>query len=238
MIKKNLLQLPSDIFVLKGDIDGPNILILGGTHGNERAGVRLIEKMCSIFKVDKINSIKEVEGLRGNIFFGYGNPESIEQNVRTISTKDLNRCFIPSFLENSDKYNSVEYTRARELAPLFEQIDFLFDIHGTNNPSEPFICFGTDGDYHSELTSYFPAKRVVVDSYVSSILTTPIEDQDELGTTDSFVNQFGGSSWSEKKYGQKKGIAFAYESGLASQASDEIVENIFNILFFFVFRYY
>jgi|GEM_PF-2722127 len=224
-------KLPKGAFQLEGDEKGPNILLLGGTHGNELAGIYLIKRILEIFDLDKKNSKRKVQGLKGNIFFAFGNLEAIKENKRSISEKDLNRCFVKKDLENKEK-TSPEYTRARELAPLFGQMDFLFDIHATNNPSEPFICLGSLTELQRELISYFPADKIMMDDSNPSVLTTSLEGQDVLGTTDYFVNSYGGSDWAMEKFGQKRGFAFAYETGIASNASEELITELFELFFF------
>jgi succinylglutamate desuccinylase len=77
------------------------VAIVGGTHGNERNGVYLVKHI-------------ESELSERNYNFQHScilaNPRAIEENRRYFDT-DLNRCFLPQDLLNSQ--NAKEYERNR-----------------------------------------------------------------------------------------------------------------------------
>jgi aspartoacylase len=96
-----------------------NVLVFGGTHGNEWTGVYAIKKFP--------NELKK-EGLDLDVEFILANPEAFTLN-RRFKDEDLNRAF--QFLSES-RPDSYEHCRAREIR---EQIGarpcFVIDIHST-----------------------------------------------------------------------------------------------------------
>lgn len=108
------------------------IVVSGGTHGNERTGVRLIgkwmenpecyKKLCPSAKVDIVLS----------------NPEAIRLN-RRYSEYDLNRTFSQTCLDVFANPQQYEFRRAKELNKIYgpkgpnTKTDLLLDIHNTGS---------------------------------------------------------------------------------------------------------
>jgi len=205
--------LPSHICHLKGvNQDGPTVVILGGTHGDEQTGVVLVKRLLS--DLDLSTEIPGGEHLRtdviGNLYLGFGNPEAIDIGKRMASDfRDLNRSFQTTDLADPSK-KWIDLERARELAPLFAQTDYLFDIHATNFDSPPFVCFGNDDSEHRELYLHIPVPFVLTDPDTRLSADMGLT---ELATTDYYVDTFGGSAWGEKKFGRKRGVGLCYETG-------------------------
>lgn len=203
-------MLPSYIWHFRGvDQDGPNVVVLGGTHGDELTGIELVRRMLK-----KLGVLQHPAGeyarddLIGNLFIGFGNPEAILRDTRGASDTNLNRSFSSENLSRSD--DNLDLGRARELVPLLGQTDFLFDIHATSSPSEPFVCFERWTSRHEDILELVPVRYVITDpdlKYTKDFGLT------ELGTTDFYVNTHGGSTWSEEYYGTRQGTAFCYETG-------------------------
>ena len=107
-----------------------NIVVAGGTHGNERTGVRLVEKWmehpecysscCPSAKVELVLS----------------NPEAVRLN-RRYRDHDLNRAFSQVCLDMSAEPEEYEFRRARELNRIYgpkgtgTKTDLLLDVHNT-----------------------------------------------------------------------------------------------------------
>ena len=209
--------LPPLIWHLSGsDQDGPNVTILGGTHGDELTGIELVRTWLKTIDPSR-NLLNlppghyQVEGIRGNVFIGFANPEAIVRCTRAASSvRDLNRCFDPDLLASLSSFIDLE--RARQLWPLLQNTDYLFDIHAvsTKEGSDPFICFGEMSEEHKRLCQIIPVKRVLTDPHF--LLGIP-EGAICLPTTDQAVNVFGGSAWSLRTTGTKRGVALCYETG-------------------------
>ena len=107
------------------------IVVAGGTHGNERTGVRLVQKwmehpecfssLCSA-KVDLVLS----------------NPEAVRLN-RRYRDFDLNRAFSQTCLDVNADPQQYEFRRAKELNALYgpkgaaTKTDLLLDVHNTGS---------------------------------------------------------------------------------------------------------
>ncbi len=214
------MMLPNQVWQLTGkDQSGPNVMVLGGTHGDELTGIELVRHMLSqLGLLNQPSGAFERNDVIGNLFLGFGNPEAILRKTRGASAvRNLNRCFVPEELDwapTSD--DPLDRIRARELAPLFRQTDFLFDIHSTSNPSPPFVCFDRESPEHQKLYRQIPVDYVLTDpkGIVSQDDKLPV-----TATTDYYVDHLGGSAWSEKMYGKRKGVGLCYETGQANDVT-------------------
>jgi len=113
------------VTVKKGKKPGKTVAIFGGVHGNEIVGVEMINILRKELKVEV-----------GIVYLVYGNPKAIKQNKRFVE-KNLNRCF-----KKSNKDNTVEDKRAKELMKILDKCDALLDLHSfPNSKGETFaIC--------------------------------------------------------------------------------------------------
>lgn len=107
------------------------IVVAGGTHGNERTGVRLVQKwmqqpecytgLCNA-KIDLVIS----------------NPEAVRLN-RRYKDFDLNRAFSQTCLDVTVEPQMYEFARARELNNIYgpkgknTKTDLLLDVHNTGS---------------------------------------------------------------------------------------------------------
>ena len=108
------------------------IVVAGGTHGNERTGVSLVEKwlahpecyntICKSAKVDVV----------------LANPEAVRLN-RRYRDHDLNRSFSQTCLDVTAEPLQHEFRRARELNRLYgpkgadTRTDLILDVHNTGS---------------------------------------------------------------------------------------------------------
>ena len=212
--QKEDIMLPNYIWQLKGnDQSGPNVVILGGTHGDEIAGIDVIRRMLDrIGLLHNPAGIFNREDISGNLFLGFGNIEAIVRGRRAASEdRDLNRSFSGEDLNCTPNPNErIDLKRAREFVPLFRQTDFLFDIHSTSMDSVPFVCFGEMTKRHRSIVALIPVQYIITDP---DLIYTKDSGLTELGTTDFFVNTYGGSAWSIRNYGAKQGLVLCYETG-------------------------
>ncbi len=227
------MRLPSNIWQFKGaDQSGPNVLVLGGTHGDELSGIEVCRRLLKVLGVLEMPSyIYPRSEIVGNLFVGFGNPDAIRSHTRAASSgRDLNRSFVIAELEREPSSgDSSDLKRARELAPLLRQVDYLFDIHATSNPAPAFICFGKLTERHKDIYQRFSVDRILIDS--NGIIAEEYH-LPEQATTDYFVDTFGGSEWSRKKFGHRVGTAICYETGHESDMSrvDLVFKDIIKLL--------
>lgn len=148
---------PSDtekVWYCDSNVPGPTAIILGGIHGNERAGIEVVNRLVAgEFKVP-------LEC--GRLLIALGNIAAIDANVRyTEGGTNLNREFRDSSkLETQTRAPSYEFRRAQQLMPYLRMADGALDLHGFRpKDGDPFIITEPRG---------FLAALAVGASYVSS----------------------------------------------------------------------
>ena len=118
-------------------VAGPHVGLLALTHGNEIAGAIVLERLLE----------QGVEPKRGRLTFGFINIAAYarfdprQPTASRFIDEDLNRLWDRSVLDSARR--SVELDRAREIRPLIDRLDVLFDLHSMLWPSEPLILCGT-----------------------------------------------------------------------------------------------
>lgn len=137
-----------------GSISGPSILIIGGTHGNERTGIAIVKQLHD----EIVSGRRSVAS--GTLTLMLGSPAAIAQGVRAIEGRDLNRYFSPEMLANDD--GSAEFRRAALIAETVQSTDVVIDIHATNKPSVPFAIAKND-DAHRNVFRWFRPSCVLTD---------------------------------------------------------------------------
>ena len=156
---------------------GPHVAITALMHGNEITGAIVLDELlrsgfrpsCGMLSLGFLN-------LAAFARFDAGQP-----TASRFVDEDMNRVWDETILGSSR--NSVELSRARELRPLFDQVDILVDLHSMLWPSEPLILSGpTDKGRRFALTLGTPA-MVVTDHGHSSGLRLidyrPFTDPDD-----------------------------------------------------------
>lgn len=139
-----------------------NITIVGGTHGNELTGIKLIQKWRdNRERVARDNLAVSLE---------YGNPRAIEAKVRFID-EDLNRAFHIEDLK-ADPTASWESRRAHEineqLGPKFNhpKADVIIDLHTTtSNMGNTIIIY--DDPHNQKMAKYIQDQEPSVRVYIS-----------------------------------------------------------------------
>lgn len=120
---------------------GPTVVIFGGIHGNEKAGVLALEHICEYLGQNRIQ-------LQGNFYAIKGNLKALMQSERFIDM-DLNRLWTTEIVEDIMQSELSELSESSELIELHEVLKQIFrqhtgpfyflDIHTTSSYSVPFI---------------------------------------------------------------------------------------------------
>jgi hypothetical protein len=122
------------------------VLVIGGMHGNEPLGIKLIEFLQ---KAD----YKNIDGV-------YANKLAIEGNCRFM-TSDLNRSF-PGDIQSCD----YEPKRAAELLELCSRYDLVLDFHNTHFSGNDCSFVGQNSNQGLfDVSAYLRLRRVVVADY-------------------------------------------------------------------------
>ena len=178
----------------RGVRSGKTLTIMGGVHGNELLGIKVVEWLKRKMAANKCD-------FAGQLICGVGNPAAAETGTRATHPEfDLNRCF--NVTRRANVSHSYEERRAEELAPLLSATDILIDLHSTNKPSSPFL----------RLAGHVCEEHMRLASHLSLGAATILLDPDytigggKVATTDEFVGFSGG-------------IGICYETGHADDLS-------------------
>lgn len=138
------VKVTREIAAIRGDEKGPNIVFIGGMHGNEPTGVLALYRVMS--QLEKLRPL-----LSGNVYALTGNLTALERGERFI-VNDLNRIWQADMVEKARKrdYHPDEIiNEVEEQIELWSYIDrllsesnekfFFVDLHTTSVKSEPFI---------------------------------------------------------------------------------------------------
>ncbi len=118
----------------------PRIGVIGALHGNEVAGLHVLEKL----KNDPDGFAQHMK--KGTLVLVHGNPRATEQGRRyTPDGTDINRLFSYDYVNHLAREAwTYEHNRAFELRPLVTGLDGIIDLHSASQPTVPFaICDGT-----------------------------------------------------------------------------------------------
>lgn len=131
---------------VRGRLPGPTLLIVGGIHGNEPAGV--------LAAVRVLRRLQERSAdLRGEVVLLRGNTRALHRKVRYLDA-DLNRLWTGDNIRMSDLANHgrLEISELVEQAELFaalrEAVDrargdvYFVDLHTTSASGKPFATVG------------------------------------------------------------------------------------------------
>ncbi|HLD17784.1 MAG TPA: succinylglutamate desuccinylase/aspartoacylase family protein [Patescibacteria group bacterium] len=150
-------EIYPSVWRASGSLPGPNIFLIGGTHGNERTGIEVIRVLRDRLRGGSLSLEK------GTLTLAVGNVKAAEENVRYFDGRDLNRCF------NLDRLaappdGTYEDARARELSVLIREADVTLDLHATNKPSVPFAASKRDAA-HERVYRWFATEIVLTDPH-------------------------------------------------------------------------
>lgn len=119
---------------------GPTLIIVGGLHGNEPAGVEGLKRVFARMEADGCAP-------RGRLVGVTGNRAALAQGKRYID-RDLNRVWLEDHLEQvrqGREIDCAEDHEVRELDAVFERtlaeargVSFMLDIHTTSGPGPAF----------------------------------------------------------------------------------------------------
>ena len=115
---------------------GPHVMVTAVVHGNEICGAIALDLLLR----------SGVRPTRGKLTLGFVNVgayQSFDPDDPTVSRyldEDFNRLWTAQVLDGPR--DSRELTRARELRPLLDTVDLLFDIHSMQHATVPLMMAG------------------------------------------------------------------------------------------------
>ena len=138
---------------------GPTLIIVGGLHGNEPAGVEAMRRV-----IPELNRLKSK--LRGRVYLVAGNTAALEHGVRFIDA-DLNRAWTRenmARLSTEELCSKSEGLELTELDGVFDSIlvtarneVYVLDLHSTSAGGKPFATIG-DTLRNRHFAQYFPVR--------------------------------------------------------------------------------
>jgi predicted deacylase len=133
---------------------GPTLVVIGGIHGNEPAGIEARRRVCGVLEAQETAS--EVSGaagtrrVNGRFVALSGNLRALEAGRRYLE-RDLNRMWAPTRIAQLDAGAQAANLDEQELVELKRAIEgvlaeagptaYMVDFHTTSSNSAPFILF-------------------------------------------------------------------------------------------------
>lgn len=165
---------------IKGNEKSPSVIIIGGIHGNEYAGIFALHKVIEEIKKSKIN-------FNGNFYALSGNLNSLKKNVR-FDHVDLNRIWTHediNYLKLSGTTISADINEQIEIYDIIKDIlskdkgpFYFIDLHTTSSETKPFITI-SDSLNNRKFSSGFSLPIVLG---IEEFLDGPLL---------SYINEFG-----------------------------------------------
>lgn len=166
---------------IEGRANGPNVVFIGGMHGNEPTGVLALTHVMR--EVERLQPL-----LRGNVHALVGNLTALERGERYIQ-KDLNRIWHADQVERARKkdYHPTEIiNEVEEQIELWGIIDdlmqryegpFVFvDLHTTSVQSVPFITM-SDTIMNRRFANRVPVPLVIgIEEHLSEPLLSYVNE--------------------------------------------------------------
>ena len=150
----DLADLPRVLARLVGSAPGPVVVVVGGVHGNEPAGLRAGRRVAEALAGAGADSAS-VPGLRGELWVLSGHRAALGQGARHLG-RDLNRSFTaaevarvaaqPSARDDAEDAEQRDLlaavARAEDRAVALGGGLFLLDLHTTSAGGPPFALMG------------------------------------------------------------------------------------------------
>lgn len=123
---------------VRGDRPGPAVILVGGLHGNEPAGVEALQRLSA--------GLPAETAVCGEVLALAGNLSGLAVGTRFVDT-DMNRGWWPERLEEEPQLSEDE--ERRELMALIEPVlsrsegpPIVLDLHTTSGDTAPFTTLG------------------------------------------------------------------------------------------------
>jgi predicted deacylase len=124
--------------------DGPTLVVIGGLHGNESAGVMALQQIAPL--------VAQLEPqLTGRVYLLAGNIRALREGVRFVD-HDLNRAWTRENLATAGTPQAERTAEGKELTELDQLLDeilvtaedevYVLDLHSTSAGGHPFATVG------------------------------------------------------------------------------------------------
>jgi predicted deacylase len=198
---------------------GPTLIVVGGLHGNEPAGVLALERVAKC--------LRPIESkLKGRVFLIAGNTRALPKGVRYIDV-DLNRVWTAANLGMDASDDLLRSSEENDLIELYELIDsiligardevYVVDLHSTSAGGVPFATVG-DTMRNRAFATKFPVTILL--GIEEQLEGTMLEHLNDLGAVT--IGFEGGSHLSTDTIDTHEALVWAaiYNSGILG--SDDV----------------
>ena len=170
---------------LQGAKPGPTVVIFGGIHGNEPAGVIALEQVFT--ELEKLVP----EGIQGNFIAIRGNPPALQRNKRFLQ-QDLNRIWTEKTIQRITKQSPETLSPEEgEMLQLGTQLEgilsnhkgpfYFIDLHTTSSETIPFITVN-DALINRKFARLFKVPTVLgIEEFLEGPLLSYINERGYLG---------------------------------------------------------
>lgn len=124
------------VWTFDSGVAGPHVMVSAIVHGNEPCGAIAIDWLMG----------KDVRPIAGKLTLAFMNIAAYEAfdpqdpNATRWVEEDFNRVWNPDVLDGDR--DSVELRRARQVRPVLDEIDHLFDLHTMQHLAPPLMMSG------------------------------------------------------------------------------------------------
>lgn len=124
------------VLTFDSGVAGPHVMVSALVHGNELCGAIALDWLLR----------RDVRPVRGKLTLAFMNVaayaafDPADPTTSRWVDQDFNRIWSPAVLDG--ERTSVELRRAREVRPLIDEVDLLFDIHSMQNPGPALVLSG------------------------------------------------------------------------------------------------
>jgi succinylglutamate desuccinylase len=158
---------------LSGAADGPTLIVVGGVHGNEPAGIAAARRVLGRLRASGAELVGEVVALAGN-------RRALAARRRYL-VRDLNRQWTDERIAAARAAGADADPEAIELVELAAELDrvrarargpaFVLDLHTTSADGIPFAVVG-EGEAGRGFAAAFPLPGIVgLETQVDGVLT-------------------------------------------------------------------
>jgi predicted deacylase len=172
-----------DVYTLKGQDEGPVLMVIAGIHGDEPAGPKAIE----LYKDIKLKKGKLV-------LVPHANKKALLKNKRYINV-DMNRIFN----NKKDDINYYEYEVVKELKELMKQADMVVSLHEAKG------FYGKNKEYYGQSVVIDDVKLKKTADNVVNKLNAEQKDKDHY-----FYLNFQDTKSDTTKHPEQRGSATYY----------------------------
>jgi len=140
-MKETKVKIDREVMRYGGESPGPSLIVFGGVHGNEPAGIKalsLVKKMLDVEPITNPNF-----NFQGQIIGLIGNLPAYTAKVRYVQT-DMNRMWTPEIVHTLSNTSDDLHDEAKELLDLLSYIKeyveekkpqelYILDLHTTSS---------------------------------------------------------------------------------------------------------